>query len=241
MAERRGDHYIISGNKAWVSGGTHARWFVVFASTDPTRGKKGISAFIVPADAAGVTFGKKEDMMGQRASNTVFITFEDVEVPADHRLGGEGEGFKLAMKTFDRTRPGIAAGAVGISRRALDESQRYAKERKAFGRPLAELQAIQFMLADMVKEIQATRLLTWHAAWKVDQGQRNTLECSIAKLFGADSAMRITTDAVQIFGGYGYSKEYPVEKLMRDAKVLQIYEGTSQIQRIIIARQILQT
>jgi acyl-CoA dehydrogenase len=238
-AEKKGDTYVLNGNKAWVSGGAHASWFVIFASTDPSQGRRGISAFIVPADAAGLIIGKKENMMGQRASSTVFLTLEDVEIPVGHRLGEEGEGFKLAMRTFDRTRPGIAAAAVGISRRALDESLRYAQERKAFGQPIAQFQAIQFMLADMYKDMVATRLLAWQSAWKIDRGERNTLECSVAKAFGADAAMRITTDAVQIFGGYGYSKEYPVEKLMRDAKVLQIYEGTSQIQRLIIARHLL--
>ncbi|MCI0650716.1 MAG: acyl-CoA dehydrogenase family protein [Planctomycetes bacterium] len=238
-AQRKGDRYVISGSKAWVTGGPQARWFVLFAKTDRSLGSKGVSAFIVPADSPGIRIGKKEDMMGQRASSTVFIDFEEVAVPADHLLGAEGDGFRIAMKTFDRTRPGIAAGAVGVARRATDEAIRYAKERKAFGKPISEHQAVQFLIADMYKECAAARLLTWHAAWKIDRGERNTLECSIAKCFGADAAMRVTTDAVQVFGGYGYSKEFPVEKLMRDAKVLQIYEGTNQIQRLIIARQVL--
>ncbi|MFN0056854.1 MAG: acyl-CoA dehydrogenase family protein [Planctomycetota bacterium] len=238
-AVRRGDKYVLNGTKAWVSGGAYARWFVVFAYTDRAAGRKGMSVFVVPADSPGIQVGKKEDMMGQRASNTVFITFDDVEVPADHLLGVEGDGFRIAMMTFDRTRPGVAAAAVGLSQRALDESLRYAKERQAFGSRIADFQAVQFMLADMQKDVLAARLLTWHAAWLIDHDQRNTLHCSAAKLFGGDAAMRIATDAVQIFGGYGYSKEYPVEKLMRDAKVLQIYEGTNQIQRLIIARQML--
>ncbi len=238
-AERRGAAYVLNGNKAWVSGGQQARWLLVFAYTDRAKGHGGMSAFVVPASAPGVRIGKKEDMMGQRASSTVFIQFENVEVPAENLVGAEGEGFKLAMRTFDRTRPGIAAASVGIARRALDEATRYAKERKTFGKPIADHQAVQFLLADMAKEVLAARLLTWYAAWIVDQGRRNTLECSIAKCFGADAAMRITTDAVQVFGGYGYSREFPVEKLMRDAKVLQIYEGTNQIQRLIIARQLL--
>ena len=168
------------------------------------------------------------------------VSYDDfTKLDLRHLLGEEGEGFKIAMKTFDRTRPGIAAAAVGISRRAIEESVRYSKERHAFGKPISSFQAIQFMLADMYKDMEATRLLTWQSAWKIDQGERNSLECAVAKAFGADAAMRITTDAVQIFGGFGYSKEYPVEKLMRDAKVLQIYEGTSQIQRIIIARHLL--
>lgn len=237
-AVRKGDKYILNGAKAWVTGGKYARWYVVFAYTDREAGHKGVSAFVVPSDLPGIDIGKKEDMMGQRASTTVFINFEDVEVPAENLLGAEGDGFKLAMRTFDRTRPGIAAAAVGISRRAFDESFRYAQERKTFGVPIAQHQAIQFILADMYRDISAAKLLTYHAAWKVDNGERNTLECSVAKLFGAEAAMRITTDAVQVFGGYGYSKEYPVEKLMRDAKVMQIYEGTSQIQRMIIAKQL---
>ncbi|MEM7166740.1 MAG: acyl-CoA dehydrogenase family protein [Planctomycetota bacterium] len=238
-AERKGDKYILNGSKAWVTGGKYASWFVVFAYTDRSAGHKGVSAFVVPSDLPGIDIGKKEDMMGQRASTTVFINFEDVEVPAENLLGAEGEGFKLAMRTFDRTRPGIAAAAVGVSRRAFDESFRYAQERKTFGVPIVQHQAVQFILADMYRDISAARLLTHQAAWKVDNGERNTLECSVAKLFGAEAAMRITTDAVQVFGGYGYSREYPVEKLMRDAKVMQIYEGTSQVQRMIIAKQLL--
>ena len=238
-ATRQGDSYVLNGNKAWVTGGAQARWFVVFAYTDRSAGHKGVSAFVVPADRPGIEIGKKEDMMGQRASTTVFIQFNDVEIPARYRLGEEGEGFKLAMRTFDRTRPGIAAASVGVARRASEEAQRYAQERQTFGKPIAEHQAVQFMLADMHKDVTAARLLTWLSAWKIDGGERNTLECSMAKCFGADAAMRITTDAVQIFGGYGYSKEFPVEKLMRDAKVLQIYEGTNQIQRLVIARSLL--
>jgi len=238
-ALRDGDVYRITGNKAWVSGGAHARWFTLFATVNPGSGFEGITCFIVPADAAGIEVGKKEDMMGQRASDTVFITFDDVEVPVENRVGEEGEGFKIAMKTFDRTRPGIAAAALGVARRAFEESLRYAQERKAFGKPIAAKQAIQFILADMAKDIEAARLLTWQSAWMIDEGQRNTKECSMAKCFAGDIAMRVATDAVQVFGGYGYSKEFPVEKLMRDAKVMQIYEGTNQIQRMVIARHLL--
>jgi len=237
-ATKKGDSYVIRGQKAWVSGGAHASWYTLFAYTDRAAGHKGMSAFVVPAGLPGIQVGKKEDMLGQRASNTVFITFDDVVVPARNRIGVEGEGFRIAMQTFDRTRPSIAAAAVGLSRRAFDEAKRYAGERKTFGVPIAQHQAIQFILADMAKEIAAGRLLTWHAAWKIDQGERNTLECSIAKCFAADAAMRIATDAVQVLGGYGYSKEYPVEKLMRDAKVMQIYEGTNQVQRMIIAKNL---
>ncbi len=236
----QGDHYVINGTKAWVSGGAHSRFFTLFATTDPGSGYEGITCFVIPADAEGVEIGKKEDMMGQRASNTVFINFQEVKVPVENRIGDEGKGFQIAMKTFDRTRPGVAAAAVGIGRRALEESVRYAQERKAFGKPIARQQAIQFMLADMARDVEAARLLTYQSAWMIDQGTRNTKQCSMAKCFAGDMAMRVSTDAVQVFGGYGYSKEYPVEKLMRDAKVMQIYEGTNQIQRIIIARHLLE-
>ncbi len=240
-AVRKGESYVINGSKAWVSGGAHAKWFTLFAYTDREKGHKGVTAFVVPSDLPGIEIGKKEDMMGQRASNTVFINFQDVEIPAENRIGGEGEGFKIAMQTFDRTRPPIGAAGVGIGRRAYDESKRYAMERKTFGVPIAQHQAVQFMLADMAIAVEAGRLLTWQAAWLADQGKRNTMYCSMAKCFAGDSAMRIATDAVQIFGGYGYSKEYPVEKLLRDAKVMQIYEGTNQIQRMIIAKNLLAT
>lgn len=239
-AVRKGDHYLINGSKAWVSGGAHAGFFTLFATTDPESGHEGITCFVIPADADGIEIGKKENMMGQRASNTVFISFQDVEVPVANRIGAEGKGFHIAMKTFDRTRPGVAAAAVGIARRSLEEATRYSLDRRAFGRPIAKQQAIQFILADMAKDTEAARLLTWQSAWMIDQGQRNTKQCSMAKCFAGDIAMKAATDAVQVFGGYGYSKEYPVEKLMRDAKVMQIYEGTNQIQRLIIARHLLE-
>jgi acyl-CoA dehydrogenase len=238
-AEKKGDVYVLNGAKAWITGGGVASYFIVFAITDSTKGHKGVSAFIVPRDLPGVKVDKKEDMMGQRASSTNMIHFEDVEVPEANRLGAEGTGFYTAMKTFDRTRPPIAAAAVGIARAARDHAIRYAKERTAFGKPLADLQAVQFLIADMDRDIEAGRLLCWQASWLAEEGRRNTRETAVAKLFCADAAMRITTDAVQILGGYGYSREYPVEKLMRDAKVTQIYEGTSQVQRLIIARQLL--
>lgn len=238
-ARRVGDEYVLNGSKRFITGAGVARWFVVFTYTDREQRYQGMSAFLVPADTPGVTVGKKEDMMGQRASNTAEITFEDVVVPRENLLGREGEGFKIAMITFDKTRPGVAAGAVGLARCALEHATRYAKERSAFGQAIADFQAIQCILADMATDIHAARLLTWHAAWLGDQGKRNSLEASYAKRFAADMAMKATTDAVQVFGGYGYSREYPVEKLMRDAKVFQIYEGTSQIQRLIIARQLL--
>lgn len=238
-AVRKGDKYVLNGTKQWITNGGVASWYVVFAYTDKERGHKGMSCFIVPRDLPGVQVQKKEDMMGQRASSTCQIVFDNVEVPARLRVGEEGTGFYTAMKTFDRTRPPISAGAVGLARRARDHAIKYAKEREAFGKPIAELQAVQFLLADMDRDIEAGRLLCWQASWLADNGKRNTRETAIAKLFCADMAMRVTTDAVQIFGGYGYSREYPVEKLMRDAKVIQIYEGTSQVQRLVIARQLL--
>ncbi len=211
----------------------------MFARLDPSTRHQGICAFIVPADAAGISPGKKEDKMGQRASDTRVIHFDGVRVPATQRLGAEGEGFKVAMRSLDRTRPPIAALATGIARRAMEESVAYARERKAFGQPIAAFQAVQFMLADMAKEIEAARLLTMQSAWMVDRGLRASKNSSIAKCFATDMAMRVTIDAVQVFGGNGYTKEYPVEKLMRDAKLMQIYEGTNQIQRLVIARELL--
>jgi len=192
-----------------------------------------------PRDAPGVSVGRKEDKLGQRASDTSDVILEDVKLTRANLIGGEGQGFKIAMKTFDRSRPWIAAGACGIMRRALDESRRYALERKAFGQPIAQFQAVQFMLAEMAMKYEATRLLMLKASWNIGLGKLDAIESSYAKAFGADSAMAVATDAVQIFGGYGYTKEYPVEKLMRDAKLLQIYEGTSQIQRMVIARSLL--
>ena len=238
-AVRDGEDYVLNGSKMWITGAGHASWFFVLAYTDPEKKYKGMTGFLVPADLPGVTVGKKEWNMGQRASDTRTVDFENVRVPAANRLGAEGQGWLIAMSAFDHTRPAVAAGAVGVARRAMEHAVRYAKEREAFGTPIANHQTISFMIADMAKEIAAARLLVHHAACKIDNGERNTLEASMAKCFAADTAMRVTTDAVQIFGGYGYSTEYPVEKLMRDAKVFQIYEGTSQVQRIIMAREIL--
>jgi acyl-CoA dehydrogenase len=197
-----------------------------------------MSGFLVPRDTPGITVGRKEDNLGQRASDTRGLTFEDVKIPAKYRLGNEGDGFKIAMSAFDHTRPVVAAGAVGLARRAMDESINYASTRKTFGTPIASYQAISFMIADMAKDIEAARYLVWRAGWEIDQGRRNTKFAAFAKAYAADMAMKVATDAVQVFGGYGYSKEYPVEKLMRDAKIYQIYEGTSQIQRLIIAKEI---
>jgi acyl-CoA dehydrogenase len=211
----------------------------VLATFDPAMKHRGIACFVVDADAPGVKAGRKEDKMGQRASNTTDVIFEDVKLHRSQLVGSEDGGFKIAMKTFDRSRPWIAATAAGVIRRALDESRAYSLERKTFGVPIAQHQAIQFMLAEMAISYEATRLLTHKAASQVDSGDLSAITSSYAKAFGADAAMRATTDAVQVFGGYGYTKEYPVEKLMRDAKLLQIYEGTSQIQRVVIARNIL--
>jgi acyl-CoA dehydrogenase len=197
-----------------------------------------LTAFVVPGDAEGVTIEKHLDKMGQRATDTSAIALQDVKVPADNRLGEEGEGFKIAMQTLDHTRPGTAAGAVGVARAAFEHAVEYARERVQFGQPIAMNQGVNFLVADMAAEIEAARLLVWQAAWLLDQGERATLQSSYAKRFAADTAMKVTTDAVQIFGGYGYIKEFPVEKLMRDAKLFQIYEGTSQIQRLVIAREI---
>ena len=237
-AVRKGDTYVLNGQKCFITNGGHADWFTVYAKTDPEAGHRGISAFVVDKDDT-VIVDKKEDKMGQRASNTATITFNDTEVPAENLLGEENAGFKIAMATLDRTRPGVAAMAVGIARAAFEFAVGYAKERVQFGVPIAMHQAIQFMIADMATEIEAARLLTWQSAVMLDQGRRNTLASSHAKRFAADTAMKVTTDAVQVYGGYGFIKDYPVEKLMRDAKIMQLYEGTSQIQRLVIARETL--
>jgi len=233
-----GNDYIINGEKIYITNGAWARWYIVFATVDPALRHKGIMAFIIDRDAPGVSVGKTEDKLGQRASNTAVINFEDVRLTSANLLAEEGHGFKLAMQTFDRTRPDIGAGACGIMRRSLEESVAYALERKTFGVPIAEHQMVQAMIAEMGIKYEATRLLVWKAAWQIDQGGRNSLVASYSKAFGADSAMQVATDAVQVFGGNGYTTEYPVEKLMRDAKILQIYEGTSQIQRMVIAKNL---
>jgi acyl-CoA dehydrogenase len=237
-AVRRGDRYVINGSKCFITNGGYADWYTVYAKTDKDAGHRGISAFVVPKDET-VTVDKHEDKMGLRASNTATISFNDTEVPLDNLLGQENHGFKLAMMTLDRTRPGVAAMAVGIARAALEFAADYSKERVQFGVPIAMHQAVAFMIADMATKIAASRLLVWNSAVLLDQGKPNTLVSSHAKRFAADSAMEVTTDAVQVYGGYGFIKEYPVEKLMRDAKIMQLYEGTSQIQRLVIARETL--
>jgi acyl-CoA dehydrogenase len=236
---KHGDDYVLNGQKRWITNAGVANWFTVFATFDKAQKHKGITCFVVDANTPGVKIGRKEDKMGQRCSNTCDIILEDAKLPKSALVGEEGGGFKVAMKTFDRSRPWIAAGAAGVIRRALEESRTYALERKTFGVPIAQHQAIQFMLAEMAIAYETTRLLCHKAAWMIDKGRLDSIVSSYAKAYGADAAMRVTTDAVQIFGGYGYTKEYPVEKLMRDAKLLQIYEGTSQIQRMVIARNLL--
>ncbi len=234
-----GSDYVLNGEKCWITNAGLASFYVVFATSDVAKKHKGIAAFIVDREAPGLKVGKHEDKMGQRASDTAAVHFEDVKVSGDNLLAPEGEGFKLAMETFNQTRPDIGAMATGLMQRCLDESVKYARERKAFGVPIGEHQLVGAMLADMAIRTEATRLLYQKAAWNLDQGVRMPIASAFAKAFGADAAMQVSIDAVQVFGGNGYVKDYPVEKLMRDAKVLQIYEGTSQIQRVVIARALL--
>jgi acyl-CoA dehydrogenase len=237
--EQKGDDFVLNGQKCWITNASFASFYVVFATSNAEKRHKGIAAFIVDRDTPGLRVGKKEDKMGQRASDTAQIFLEDVVVPRANLLAPEGQGFKLAMETFNQTRPDIGAAATGLMRRCLDECVAYAKERKTFGVPIASHQLVQWMIAEMAIRVEATRLLYQKAAWNLDNGVRDPIVSSFAKAYGADSAMATATDAVQVFGGNGYVKEYPVEKLMRDAKVLQIYEGTSQIQRLVIAKAVL--
>ena len=237
-AVKKGDKWVLNGSKCFITNGEYANWYTVYAKTDKEAGHRGISCFIIPRDA-GVVVDKHEDKMGQRASNTATVSFNDVEIPLNHLVGEENKGFKIAMMTLDRTRPGVAAMGVGVARAAMEMAVEYSKQRVQFGVPIAMHQAIQFMIADMATKVHLARLATWNSAVLLDQGQRNTLESSHAKRFAADTAMEVTTDAVQVYGGYGFIKEYKVEKLMRDAKILQLYEGTAQIQRLVIARETL--
>jgi len=232
-------NYVLSGTKQWITNATLASLYVIFATEDPALKHKGIGAFIVERSQDGVRPGRHEDKLGQRASDTAPVVLEDVRVPASQVLAVPGQGFKLAMETFNQTRPDIGAGAVGLMRRCLDECVAYARERKAFGAPIAQHQLVQAMIAEMQIRIEAASLLVRKAAWGLDHGIRDPLISSCAKAYGADAAMQTAIDAVQVFGGYGYVKDYPVEKLMRDAKIFQIYEGTAQVQRIVIARQVL--
>ncbi|MEZ4374097.1 MAG: acyl-CoA dehydrogenase family protein [Polyangiaceae bacterium] len=237
--EQKGDEYVVNGQKCWITNASHANFYVVFATEDPSKRHRGIAAFIIDRDTPGVKVGKHEDKLGQRASDTAVVHFEEVVVKKENLLAPAGQGFKLAMETFNQTRPDIAASATGLMQRCLDESVAYAKERKTFGVPIAEHQMVQAMIAEMAIRTEATRLLYMKAAWNLDNGVRDPIVSSYAKAFGADAAMQTAIDAVQVFGGNGYVKDYPVEKLMRDAKVLQIYEGTSQIQRLVIAKNVL--
>ena len=234
-----GDHWILNGSKMWITNASKAHQFVVYGTMDPNLKHKGLCAVVVPSDLEGIVMGKKEEKMGHRSSDTRSIKFENVKVPKENMLGKPGEAWSIAMKTLDHSRPLVASSAVGGSQRALDCVKEYSKQRSQFGVPISKHQAIQFMIADIAMKTEASRLLVHKAAWLLDNGERNTEVASYAKAFAADSCMQNTTDAVQIYGGYGYSKEYPVEKLMRDAKLIQIYEGTSQIQRLVIAREVL--
>jgi acyl-CoA dehydrogenase len=233
-AEKGG--YSICGTKTFITNGGVADYYIVFASVDRALGHRGITAFLVPRETEGVSVGKKEDKMGQRAANTTDVIFDNVLIPENYRIGEEGQGFKIIMQTFNHSRPGVGASAVGVARAALEHAVKYAGQREQFGLPILMHQAVMFMLADMAKDIEAGRLLAWQAAWKGSQGLDNSKEAAIAKVFCGDMVMRVTTDAAQVLGGYGYMKDYPVEKLMRDAKVFQIYEGTAQIQRLLIGR-----
>ena len=238
-AIKKGDKYVLNGSKTWITGGPVAELFTVFAKTDPEAGRGGMSAFVVERDSPGLSVSQPLKKMGQHAAQTAQIFFEDVDVPIENRLGEEGEGFMIAMKVFDKSRPPVAAAAAGVARRAVDEAVQYAKERHTFGKPIASYQGVSFILAEMKIRSETASMLAFKAAWEIDNGLRNTLASSIAKAYNADAAMQNATDAVQVFGGNGYSQEYPVEKLMRDAKIYQIYEGTTQIQKMIIAREIL--
>jgi len=241
QAVRDGDHYVLNGTKAWVTGGTHAGAILAMARTDTAqdrRGAKGISTFVVTPDLPGFRVGKKEDKLGLRASPTVQLVFEDLRVPAENLVGEEGKGFVYAMQSLDHGRLGVAAQALGIARCALEHSRRYAGERRQFGKAIREYQAIQFKLADMALRVTASRTLLHSVAAAKDRGEPITKYSSMAKLFASETAMFVTDEAVQIFGGYGYIKDYPVERLLRDAKVTEIYEGTSEIQRIVIAREL---
>ncbi|MCY3897386.1 MAG: acyl-CoA dehydrogenase family protein [Caldilineaceae bacterium] len=237
-ALRRQDTYLLNGSKTWITDGPVASFFSVFAKTDPDAGHNGISCFVVERDWPGVSTSKPLAKMGQHAAQACQVFFENVEVPACNLLGDEGEGFRIAMKAFDKSRPGVATAAVGVARRALDEAVAYAGERTAFGQPISHFQGVGFMLADMAIRVEAGRHLAYRAAWDVDKGNRNTMSAAMAKAYCAEAAMKNATDAVQVFGGNGYSQEFPVEKLMRDAKIYQIYEGTTQIQQMIIMREL---
>ncbi|HFJ9471227.1 acyl-CoA dehydrogenase AcdA [Bacillus paranthracis] len=238
IAKRDGDHYVLNGSKIFITNGGIADIYVVFALTDPESKQRGTSAFIVESDTPGFSVGKKESKLGIRSSPTTEIMFEDCRIPVENLLGEEGQGFKIAMQTLDGGRNGIAAQAVGIAQGALDASVEYARERHQFGKPIAAQQGIGFKLADMATDVEAARLLTYRAAWLESEGLPYGKESAMSKVFAGDAAMKVTTEAVQVFGGYGYTKDYPVERYMRDAKITQIYEGTQEIQRLVISRML---
>jgi len=238
-AEKVGNEYIINGSKCFISNGLIASQYIVFANSNPEKGTRGLSAFIVPRETPGLIVGKEEDKMGHRASNTVELTFENAKIPEENLLGKEGIGFIIAMRTLDKTRAPVGAAGVGVARAAMEYAVEYAKTRVQFGKPIALFQNTAFKIAQMAIEINAARHLVWHAAWLLDEGKPCGKESAMAKTFGSDVAMRVTTECVQILGGYGYMKDYPMEKLMRDAKLLQIYEGTNEIQRLVISREVI--
>jgi acyl-CoA dehydrogenase len=238
VAVKKGDRFVLNGSKMWITNAGVADWYFVVAYTDKEAGYRGMTAFIVERAWKGVEVGKKEINLGQRCSDTRGISFSDVEIPEENVVGEVGRGWMLAMGAFDHTRPLVASSAVGLARSAFEHAHKYSTERKTMGKPIAAHQSVAFMIAEMARDIEAARLLTWRAAWMRDQGERNTMFASMAKAFAADSCHRIASDAVQVFGGYGYNSEYPVEKLLRDSKIFQIYEGTSQIQRMIIAKEL---
>jgi butyryl-CoA dehydrogenase len=240
-AVRKGDTYVVNGTKAWITNGGAADAAIVYANTDPAKGEKGITALVVEKGMPGFHVGKEEKKLGINATACVELSFTECEVPAANRIGNEGEGYKVALATLDGGRIGIAAQAVGIAQGAFEEALRYAQERQAFHQPIANFQAIQFMLADMATEIDAARWLTRRAAWKQDSGARFTMEAAIAKLFASEMSTRVTHKAIQVHGGYGYSREYPVERMYRDARITEIYEGTSEIQRLVIAAWVLKS
>ena len=236
-AKKVGNEYVINGSKCFISNGGIASLYVILCLTDPGKGARGMSAIVVPRETPGLSVGKEEDKMGHRASNTVELFFEDMKVPAENLLGKEGKGFIIAMRTLDKTRAPVGAAGVGVARAALEYAIEYSKTRKQFGKSIALFQGTAFKIAQMATEINAARHLVWHAAWLLEQGKPCGKESAMAKVYGSDVAMRVTTEALQIFGGYGYMKDYPVEKLMRDAKLLQIYEGTNEIQKLIISKE----
>jgi acyl-CoA dehydrogenase len=237
-AEKKNGSYILNGSKTFITNASYANFYTVLAKTEPEKGHKGMSWFVVDRNSPGLRISKKFDKLGQRASDTAEVVLENVEVPAENMLGPEGSGFLTAMKVFDFSRPGVAAAAVGLLRRALEESIKYSKERETFGQPIYQHQAVGHKIANMSLDYEAARLLTWQSAWIVEQGGSNARLSATAKAFAADAAMRAAVEAVQVFGGYGYMKEYPVEKLMRDVKIFQIYEGTSEILRNIVVREL---